>query len=203
MYGYTGKLLQVDLDAGTTREVALSPHAARAYIGGSGLAARLYLDRLGGPPYPDSLDPANPLMVMTGPVAGHLLPGSSRFAICARSPQTGLWGEASCGGFFAPALKAAGLDGLIITGTASRPVYLLISDGRAELHDASHLWGRDTYETDDALKASHGRAARTVSIGPAGENLVRYAAVVHDKGHVAGRTGMGAVMGSKIGRAHV
>ncbi len=197
MYGYTGKLLQVDLDAGTTRELALQPDLARAYIGGSGLAARLYLDLFSAPPYPGPLDADNPLIVMTGPVAGHLLPGSSRFAICARSPQTGLWGEASCGGFFAPALKAAGFDGLIITGAASRPVYLLIGDGRAELHDASHLWGRDTYETDDALKASHGRAARTMSIGPAGENLVRYAAVVHDKGHVAGRTGMGAVMGSK------
>lgn len=197
MYGYTGKLLQVDLGSGAMRELALQHDLARAYIGGSGLAARLYLDLFSAPPYPGPLDADNPLIVMTGPVAGHLLPGSSRFAICARSPQTGLWGEASCGGFFAPALKAAGFDGLIITGAASRPVYLLIGDGRAELHDASHLWGRDTYETDDALKASHGRAARTMSIGPAGENLVRYAAVVHDKGHVAGRTGMGAVMGSK------
>ncbi len=197
MYGYTGKLLQVDLGSGATREIALQPDLARIYIGGSGLAARLYLDRFSAPPYPEPLDADNPLIVMTGPVAGHLLPGSSRFVICARSPQTGLWGEASCGGFFAPALKAAGFDGLIITGAASGPVYLLISDGRAELRDATDLWGRDTYETDDALKASHGRAARTVSIGPAGENLVRYAAVVHDKGHVAGRTGMGAVMGSK------
>ena len=197
MYGYTGKLLEVDLSTGTTRDLPLDPGLARDYIGGSGLAARLYLDRVGGAPYPAPLDPANPLIVMTGPVAGHLLPGSSRFALCARSPQTGLWGEASCGGFFAPALKAAGYDGLIVTGAASSPVYLLVENGQAELRDAAHLWGRDTYETDDALKAAHGAAARTVSIGPAGENLVCYAAAVHDKGHVAGRTGMGAVMGSK------
>ncbi len=197
MYGYAGKLLEVDLSAGTLTEIALAPEPARDYIGGSGLAARLYLDHLGGPPYPGPLDAASPLIVMTGPVAGHLLPGSSRFAICGRSPQTGFWGEASCGGFFAPALKAAGYDGLIITGAAASPVYLLVENGRAELVDATDLWGRDTYETDDALKARHGAAARTLSIGPAGENLVRYAAVIHDKGHAAGRTGMGAVMGSK------
>lgn len=197
MYGYSGKMLEVDLSTGAMRDLALDLGLARDYIGGSGLAARLYLDRLGGAPYPGPLDPANPLLVMTGPVAGHLLPGSSRFALCARSPQTGLWGEASCGGFFAPSLKAAGYDGLIVTGAASAPVYLLVENGRAELRDAAHLWGRDTYETDDALKAAHGAAARTVCIGPAGENLVRYAAVVHDKGHAAGRTGMGAVMGSK------
>ncbi len=202
MHGYAGKLLEIDLGAGTTREVALDPELARATIGGSGLAARLYLqqlcrDRLGAPPYPGPLDAAAPLIVMTGPVAGHPLPGSSRFAICGRSPQSGFWGEASCGGFFAPALKAAGYDGLIITGAATAPVYVLIEDGRAEVRTATDLWGSDTYATDDALKARHGRSARTLSIGPAGENLVRYAAVVHDKGHVAGRTGMGAVMGSK------
>lgn len=197
MDGYTGKLLEVDLGSGTLRELALDAGLARATIGGSGLAARLYLDRLGRPPYPGPFDAAAPLFVMTGPVAGHLLPGTSRFAICGRSPQSGFWGEASCGGFFAPALKAAGYDGLIIIGAAASPTYLVVENGKAELRDASELWGSDTYATDDALKARHGAVARTLSIGPAGENLVRYAAVVHDKGHVAGRTGMGAVMGSK------
>ena len=140
MYGYTGKLLEVDLSTGTTRDLPLDPGLARDYIGGSGLAARLYLHRVGGAPLPGPLDAANPLFVMTGPVAGHLLPGSSRFALCARSPQTGLWGEASCGGFFAPALKAAGYDGLIVTGASSSPVYLLVENGQAELRDAAHLW---------------------------------------------------------------
>ncbi len=197
MYGYVGRLLEIDLSSRATREINLDPELARAYIGGSGLAARLYLDRLGAPPHPGPLDPAAPLIVMTGPVAGHLLPGTSRFAICGRSPQSGFWGEASCGGFFAPALKAAGYDGLIIVGAAAAPVYLLVENGTAELRDAAELWGSDTYATHDALTARHGAAARTLSIGQAGENLVRYAAIVHDKGHVAGRTGMGAVMGSK------
>src|SRR5512136_3022837 len=168
MNGYAGKLLEIDLDAGTTREIALAPELARATIGGSGLAARLYLDRLDGPPYPGPLDAAAPLIVMTGPVAGHLLPGSSRFAVCGRSPQTGFWGEASCGGFFAPALKAAGYDGLIITGAADAPVYLFVENGSAVVRDAANLWGLDTYATDDALKALHGTTARTLSIGPAG-----------------------------------
>jgi aldehyde:ferredoxin oxidoreductase len=197
MYGYVGVLLEVDLTSGEVSEIALDPDLTRATIGGSGLAAGLYLDRLGRPPYAAPLEAGAPLIVMTGPVAGHALPGSSRFAICGRSPQTGFWGEASCGGFFAPALKAAGYDGLIITGAAAAPVYLLVEGGRAELRDAAGLWGRDTYATDDALKTLHGAAARTLSIGPAGENLVRFAAVIHDKGHAAGRTGMGAVMGGK------
>ncbi len=196
MKGYAGQLLAVDLGSGRIRPLALDPAQARRYVGGSGLAASLFLDRLASPPA-DAFDADNPLIIMTGPVAGHALPGSSRFAVCARSPLTGFWGESSCGGYFAPALKAAGYDGIILTGAAEKPVYLLVQDGKAELRSASELWGMDTYGVDDALKAAHGAQARTLSIGPAGENLVRFAAAVHDKGHVAGRTGMGAVMGSK------
>jgi aldehyde:ferredoxin oxidoreductase len=194
--GYVGRLLAVDLGSGEMRSLPLDAAVARAYIGGSGLAARLFLDRLTTPPA-DALDSANSLIIMTGPVAGHQLPGSSRFAVCARSPLTGLWGESSCGGHFAPALKAAGYDGIVITGAAAQPVYLLIRDGKPELRAADHLWGLDTYAVDDALKAAHGGLARTLSIGVAGEKLVRFAAAVHDKAHAAGRTGMGAVMGSK------
>jgi aldehyde:ferredoxin oxidoreductase len=197
MHGYSGKLLAIDLASGMQDEIALDPELARTTIGGSGLAARVYFDLMGQHAPAGPLEPAAPLIVMTGPVAGHPLPGSSRIAICGRSPQTGFWGEASCGGFFAPALKGAGFDGLIITGAAAAPIYLLVENGRAELRDAAGLWGGDTYATDDALKAQHGTSARTLSIGPAGESLVRFAAVLHDKGHAAGRTGMGAVMGSK------
>jgi len=195
--GYAGKILEIDLSTGSCRQITLTPPLARDYIGGSGLAARLYLDLLGGGPYPEPFDPANPLFLMTGPVAGHLLPGSSRFCLCSRSPLTGLWGEASCGGYLAPALKAAGYDGLIVTGAAASPVYILVEDGHGVIREATDLWGRDTYETVDVLKARHGPTARVLAIGPGGENLVRFAAAVHDKGHVAGRTGMGAVMGSK------
>ena len=203
MPGYIGKLLKANLSTGQLLDVPLDPDLCRNYLGGSGLAARIYLDLVGGPPYPEPFDPANPLIIMTGPVAGISLPGSSRFAICARSPLSNLWGEASCGGYFAPALKAAGYDGIIITGRAAHPVYLLIEEGNTEIRDASELWGQDSYQTDDALKTRHGKGARTLSIGQAGENLVRFAAAISDKGHVAGRTGMGAVMGSKRFKAVV
>lgn len=196
MHGYTGTLLQVDLSARTVRMLPLDPTFAREYIGGSGLAARLYLDRVAAP-YPGPFDPSNPLVLLTGPLAGHLVPGSSRFALCSRSPLTGLWGESSGGGYLAPALKAAGYDGIIFTGAADSPVYLLVENESVETRDAAELWGKDTYETDAILKQRHGKQARTLSIGPAGERLVRFAAAVHDRGHVAGRTGMGAVMGSK------
>jgi aldehyde:ferredoxin oxidoreductase len=197
MYGFIGKLLEVNLSNGQVHEARLDPIACRDYIGGSGLAARLYLDRLHEPPFPDPFDPENPLIIMTGPFAGISLPGSSRFSVCARSPLTNLWGEASCGGYFAPALKAAGFDGIILTGVASNPVYLIIQNGLAELRQADDLWGQDTYWVDDTLKTRHGKNARSLCIGAAGENLVRFAAVMQDKGHTAGRTGMGAVMGSK------
>ena len=197
MDGYVGKLLEVDLAPAHCARSRWSRSWRGHYIGGSGLAARLYLDRLGGPPYPGPLDAEAPLIVMTGPVAGHLLPGSSRFAVCGRSPLTGFWGEASCGGFFAPALKAAGYR---------RPDHHR-RGGRARLPAGGERPGRaarrgrpvgqrhlrDRRRPESAPR----RAARTLSIGPAGENLVRYAAAVHDKGHAAGRTGMGAVMGSK------
>jgi len=197
MNGFIDKTLIVNLDTGQVQDHSLNPTQLRDYIGGSGLAARLFLDLLEDPPYPESFDPANPLIIMTGPAAGISLPGSSRFAVCARSPLTNLWGESSCGGYFAPALKASGYDGVIVTGKSDSPVYLLIENGHAEIRDASDLWGKDTYQTDDLLKASHGKPARTLSIGSAGENLVRFASVTHDKAHSAGRTGMGAVMGSK------
>ncbi len=197
MHGYVGSYLKVDLSASASETVALDAAMARDYLGASGLAARLFLDLVPAAPYPDALDPGNPLIVFTGPVGGHLVPGSSRFALCGRSPLTGFWGESSAGGYFAPALKAAGCDGLVVTGAADRPVYLLITGGKVEIKDAADLWGMDTYETDAELKRRHGARARTLSIGPAGERLVRFAAAVHDRGHVAGRTGMGAVMGSK------
>jgi aldehyde:ferredoxin oxidoreductase len=197
MHGYIGRLLEVDLETNQVHDTMLDQIQCRKYVGGSGLAARLYLDRMGEPPFPEPLDPGNPLIIMTGPIAGISLPGSSRFAVCARSPLTNLWGEASCGGYFAPALKAAGYDGIIIANAAPNPVYLIIEDGHAEIREAGDIWGQDTYWVDDALKDRHGKNARTLSIGLAGENLVRFAAAMQDKGHTAGRTGMGAVMGSK------
>jgi aldehyde:ferredoxin oxidoreductase len=136
---------------------------------------------------------------MTGPLTGSGGPTTGRFSICGRSPQTRIWGESNIGGFVGPELRYAGFDGLWITGRAAKPVYLWIHDGRAELREASHLWGKaDTYETQRLIRQETGvERARVASIGMAGENGVCYASILADHGRVAGRTGMGALMGSK------
>ncbi len=191
------KLILADLTSGDIREELIDPAYARDYIGGSGLAARLLWNSLD--PNRDPLDPASPLLWMTGPLTGTGGPTNGRSSICARSPQTGLWGESNIGGFVGSELRYAGYDGLLITGRANAPVYLWIHKGRAELRDASHLWGKsDTMETQRILKAEVAEPmARVACIGLAGENRVPYAAILSDHGRLAGRTGMGAVMGSK------
>ncbi len=198
MNGYAARLLHVDLTAGQMRVIALDAAHARNYIGASGLGARLFFDlTLARRVVPAPLGPDNPLLVMTGPLQGTSLPGSGRFVVCARSPLSGLWGESNCGGDFGPVLKFAGFDGIVITGTAKRPTTLWIENGEAELRPAADLWGKDTYETTDLLHAQEGKGTKALCIGPAGENLVRFASIVCDKGAIAGRTGMGAVMGAK------
>jgi len=191
------KLLIVDLTSGDIHEEAIDPAYARDYIGGSGLAARMLWNSLD--PQRDPLDPASPLVWMTGPLTGTGGPTNGRSSICARSPQTGLWGESNIGGFVGSELRYAGYDGLLITGRANAPVYLWIHKSQAELRDASHLWGKtDTMETQRILKAEVAEPmARVACIGLAGENRVPYAAILSDHGRLAGRTGMGAVMGSK------
>lgn len=191
------KLLVVDLTPGALHAEQIDPNIARDYVGGSGLAARLLWERL--TPQIDPLGPDNPLLFITGPLTGTAGPAEGRFSVCARSPATGLWGEANCGGFWGPELRFAGYDALLITGRAAAPVYLWIKDGRAELRDASHLWGQaDTYQTQQRIRDEVGdRLARIACIGPAGERAIPYALILCDHGRVAGRTGMGAVMGSK------
>ena len=120
-----------------------------------------------------------------------------RFTVCGKSPLTGGWGDANCGGHFAAFLKFAGYDGVFLSGISPKPVYLYIENGKAELRDASHLWGKDCYETDDLLKAELGKDAEIACIGPAGEKLSLISGIVHMKGSVAARSGLGAVMGSK------
>jgi aldehyde:ferredoxin oxidoreductase len=194
--GYMGKLLRVDLTAGNVGEKGLDEEYARRFIGGSGLAARYIYDLTGADT--DPLGPANPLVLMAGPLVGTRAPSCGRYVICARSPQTGLWGESNVGGFLGPQLRFAGYDGVIIEGQAQQPSYLVVRDGHAELRDASHLWSLDTYRTQEAIKEELGDpSSRVACIGPAGENLVKYAAVMADEGRAAGRSGMGAVMGSK------
>jgi aldehyde:ferredoxin oxidoreductase len=194
--GYMGKLLVVDLTSGHIEDEPLNEDYARQFIGGSGLACRYLYDMVDADTNP--LQPENPLLFMTGPLTGTRAPSCGRFVVCARSPLTGLWGEANCGGFFGPEMRFAGYDGIIIKGKAPQPVYLHVANGKATLRDAKHLWGKGTYETQEAIREEVGDAKTKVAcIGPAGENLVKYAAIISDKGRAAGRTGMGTVMGSK------
>lgn len=195
MNGYYGKILKVDLTKGTTEVMEPDPELYRQYLGGAGLAAKLFFDMKAWEA--DPLGPDNPLMIMHGPLSGTTLPGCSRLEVCARSPQTGIWGESSMGGQVSPQFRGTGYDGIIITGASEKPVYLYVTDKEVEIRDASHLWGKDTFETEELVKAETDKRARVMSIGPGGENLVKYAAIVNDKGSLAGRTGMGAVMGSK------
>lgn len=196
MYGYLGKLLRVDLSAGNTWDEPLNQTYARDFVGGSGLAARYAYDMIDA--QSDPLAPVNPLILMTGPLVGTAMPSAGRFSVCALSPATDIWGEANSGGFWGPELRFAGYDGIIITGQAENPLWLSIVDGHVQLHPAGELWGLDSYQTQDRVRDLLGEAqARVACIGQAGENGVKMAAVMNDHGRAAGRTGMGAVMGSK------
>ncbi len=197
MGGYKNRILEVDLSTGKMDISDVSEDDKKRFIGGSGVSAKLFLDRFDI--RSNALSPENPLMIMNGPLAGTNLPGTSRFVVCGKSALTGIWGESACGGNFGPELKMAGWDGIVFKGASDRPVLLFIEDSRCELHDASDLWGKDIYQTTDSLKAGHGggKPMKVFAIGRAGENLVKFAGIGNDKGHFAGRTGMGALMGSK------
>jgi aldehyde:ferredoxin oxidoreductase len=196
MNGYMGKVLHVDLSTGRLWDEAVNEEDARAFVGGSGLAAHIIYDMVHEDT--DPLGPENPLVFMTGPLVGTAMPSAGRYSVCALSPLTRIWGEANSGGFFGPELRFAGYDGVVITGCSSRPVCLSIVEGKPQLHDASSLWGSDSYATQQMVRQAMGdEKARVACIGVAGENKVKMAAVMNDHGRAAGRTGMGAVMGSK------
>ncbi|MEM3519313.1 MAG: aldehyde ferredoxin oxidoreductase family protein [Candidatus Hadarchaeales archaeon] len=198
-YGYFGKILEVDLSRMKIVEKELEKDIERMFIGGAGLAAKFIFDRCDPPPNP--LSPYNLLVCSVGPFqgTGFPVPGSGRWNISARSPLTGVWGESCAGGYWGTEFKMTGHDAVLITGRAQSPVYLYIHEMGAEIKSASHLWGKTTYEAEEEIKEELGdKKVRVASIGPAGKNLVRFACVVADLGHgVAGRCGMGAVMGSK------
>jgi aldehyde:ferredoxin oxidoreductase len=193
--GYIGKLLFVNLSTGALKEEAPEISLYRDFIGGYGVGARiLYSRQKGGV---DPLGPDNTLGIVTGPLTGTATPFGCRYVVVGKSPLTGGWGDANCGADFGPYLKFAGYDGIFFTGIAPKPVYLLIDNGKAELKDASHLWGKSTYETEDTLQSAHDRTAKVMSIGPAGEKLSLVSCIITHKGSAAGRSGLGAVMGSK------
>ena len=192
--GYMGKLLFVDLATGKMTEEAPDESLYRDYVGGYGIGARLLYDRMKAGA--DPLGPDNIFGLMTGPLTGSPAIGGARYQAVAKSPLTGGWGDANSGGFFGPYLKFAGYDGVFFTGISEKPVYLLVDDGKAELRDASRLWGKDTYYTEDKLQDEH-NGARAICIGPAGERLSLVASIQTHKGDAAARGGMGTVMGSK------
>ena len=195
--GYSGKLLRVDLTSRTVRDEPLSEEFLRKWIGGSGLGAYILATETG--PSTDPLGPENRLIVAVGPLAGTQTPTSCRHETTAKSPLTGIFGESDCGGSFGAELRAAGFDAVVVSGAADAPVYLAIVDGRAEIRSAAHLWGQDTYAADAALRAEVDSRAVAICIGPAGEKQVLIAAAMTGgkEGRAAGRTGMGAIMGSK------
>ncbi len=196
MNGYMVKIPLVDLSSSQISVEPLDDAYARGFVGGSGLAVRYLVDLVDGEL--DPLSPEAPLIFMTGPVVGTALSSAGRYSVGALSPLTGIWGESNGGGFFGPELRFAGYDGLIITGSAAKPVWLAIVDGRPALHGASALWGLDAYETQEKVKATlQEPKARIACIGPAGEYQAHMAAIINDHGRAAARTGMGAVMGSK------
>ena len=197
--GYMGKILNVDLSTGKVHDEPLDESVCRKFLGGYGIGAKFLYDRM--KPGVDPLGPDNLLGFFTGPLTGSPSIEGNRFVVVCKSPLTDTWGDANCGGTFGPHLKFAGYDGILFSGKSEKPVYLFIHDGVAELRDASFLWGKDTNETEDMLRESlggdNGKQIEVASIGPAGEKLSLISAIMNDKGRAAGRSGVGAVMGSK------
>jgi aldehyde:ferredoxin oxidoreductase len=193
--GYLGKILWVDLTHGELKDEPLDEKLARQFIGGYGIGARLIYNRMKAGA--DPLGPGNILGFTTGPFTGTQAISGTRFTVVGKSPLTGGWGDANSGGYFGAYLKFAGYDDVFFTGAATKPVYLFIDNGKAELKDATHLWGKDTYETEDLIKAELGKEVAIACIGEGGEKLSLLASVVHTRGSVAARSGLGAVMGSK------
>jgi len=195
-YGSWGRILRVDLTGRTTSVEEMDGPTFRRNPGGRALIAHYLLREV--PVGADALSPDNVLVFAMGVLTGTPLSGASRHAVGAKSPISGGFGEAEVGGFWGAELKRAGWDGIVVTGAASSPVYLFIRDDQVEIRDAAHLWGLEVMDTEETLKAEVGeRLARVCEIGPGGEQLVRFAGIVNDFKDIAGRSGMGAVMGSK------
>lgn len=194
-FGFMGNLLRVDLTCRSITIEKIPEQWTRMYLGGAGVASKYLFDEV--PADTDALGPDNKLIFMTGPLTGTSSASASRYSVVAKSPLTGIWGHGNSGGSFGPAMKRAGYDGVIIEGASDTPVYLSIMDGKATILSADDIWGKKVPETEDILSQKAGRKVTIASIGPGGENLVRYAAIMNNKHRAVGRSGMGAVMGSK------
>ncbi len=195
-HGYNGKILRADLSSGKLVTEELPENFYRLYFGGEGFVGYFLLKEL--PAGVEPLSPANKLIFAAGPLTGVPVGGCGRHSMGGKSPLTGGYGEADSGGYWGAELKMTGFDAIIVKGKAEKPVYLFVHDGKAEIRDARHLWGKKTLECQNAIREELGDSLiKVAQIGPAGENLVRFACVSNDLDAFAGRTGMGAVMGSK------
>jgi len=195
VFGVGGEIIWVDLTVGSIEKRPIDEDMIRKYLLGAGYLSRALYDMI--PVGTDPLGKENVLGFATGLLTGSMFPQSSRHVIAALSPLTNIWGESHAAGFWGAELKLAGYDAVMFTGASTVPVYLHIEDSRVELLDASHLWGKDVFETDDIIRKTHGKRCRVLSIGQAGENLVRFAAIMNDRDRASARSGLGAVMGSK------
>ena len=189
-------ILKVNLTSGETTDYIIPIEWERDYLGGASLAARLLFTDL--TQSLDPLAPESPLLFLNGPLSGTSGPTVGRFVVCGKSPATRLWAESNCGGFWGTELRFCGYDGIWITGKAEKPIYLWINEGRLEIREAAAVWGKDTYESQSIIKGEIGiTGAHVLTIGPAGENGVLFAGLYCDHGRAAGRTGLGAIAGSK------
>jgi aldehyde:ferredoxin oxidoreductase len=196
MNGYSGKMLFVDLTKGRYEEKELTEDMATQFIGGYGIGAKVLFGMM--KPGVDPLGPENVLGFTTGPLTGTGALLSGRYTVVCKSPVSGGWNDANSGGYFGPELKKAGYDAVFVQGASKKPAYIWINDGKVEIKDAAHLWGKDVVETEEALKAELGdKKIRAALIGPAGEKMALISAVINDEHRAAGRGGCGAVMGSK------
>lgn len=194
--GYCGKILLVDLSEGTVKETKPSEQTYRKFIGGTGLGAKFLYENM--KPGSDPLGHENILGFVTGPLTGTSVPGSGRFTVVCKSPLTNAWADSNSGGYWGPELKYAGYDAVFIKGIAKEPVYLHISGGKAELRNASHVWGKNTLETEEIVKKETGdEQVKVACIGPSGELKSLISGIVNENGRTAARSGVGAVMGSK------
>lgn len=197
--GYMGRILRVDLSSGKIEKENLKEGFARKFLGGRGFGARILYDEIKAGT--DPFSPENVIVFATGPLTGTRTPESGRHTVISKSPLTGGIGTSTSGGFWGYMLKKAGFDAIVVRGSADKPVYLWVEDGKAEIRSAEHLWGKLVSEVDDIIREETEKRAKVLQIGPAGERKSLISAVMNDKYRAAGRCGLGAVMGSKKLRA--
>ena len=193
--GFMGKILRIDLSSRRVREEDFSDALAEKFLGGPGLCTHILCNETS--PGTDPLGPENRLIFAAGPLSGTNWPESGRYEVGAKSPLTGVLGGANSGGSFGPEIKRVGYDAIVFQGSASRPTYVYVEDRKTEIADAQELWGKDIQEAMQMIKKERGEKTQVACVGPAGENLVRFAGIVTDRFRIAARSGMGTVMGSK------